>query len=303
MIVREWEIGVLQVFTDLQTGAGNAAAYILTFLGNELFYFLMIPLVYWCLSKAFGIRLVYVFLLSVYVNSLLKAMFAVQRPIGIEGVNSLYVSSAEVGSHYPYDSFPSGHAQGSATLWGMTAIWLKSRAFWIFAAVLVLMISMSRLYTGLHWPTDITTGMAVAATILLIYVKTEKWIVGWSIKRKWIAVIVLPLILMGIFPESEGMKYSGFLLGAGIGYLLEAKHIRMKIPSSWVKKAVALFVGLAGLFLLQEGGKIVLGTSLGADALRYGLIGLWGLLGAPYLFVKLRLYETSRNTNENEKAA
>ncbi len=301
--MKHWETSVLQSLTQWQTQSLDVLAYILTFLGNELFYFLMVPLVYWCFSKAFGIRLVYVFLLSVYINSFLKAMFAVLRPVGIEGVNSLYVASAEVGSHYPYDSFPSGHAQGSATLWGMVAIWLKSKVFWLFAILLVTAISISRLYVGLHWPTDVITGVAVAAFILVVYVKTDRWVVSWPVKMKWIGAIVLPLVLMVIFPSSEGLKYGGFLLGAGIGYLLEARHLNMKIPASWVKRGLAFIIGLVGLFLIQEGGKVVLGTSLGADGIRYMLIGLWGLLIAPYMFVKIKLYDTDQPKKEAKQTA
>ncbi|WP_051314773.1 phosphatase PAP2 family protein [Alteribacter aurantiacus] len=302
-MMKHWETSVLQSLTQWQTQSLDVLAYILTFLGNELFYFLMVPLVYWCFSKAFGIRLVYVFLLSVYINSFLKAMFAVLRPVGIEGVNSLYVASAEVGSHYPYDSFPSGHAQGSATLWGMVAIWLKSKVFWLFAILLVTAISISRLYVGLHWPTDVITGVAVAAFILVVYVKTDRWVVSWPVKMKWIGAIVLPLVLMVIFPSSEGLKYGGFLLGAGIGYLLEARHLNMKIPASWVKRGLAFIIGLVGLFLIQEGGKVVLGTSLGADGIRYMLIGLWGLLIAPYMFVKIKLYDTDQPKKEAKQTA
>ncbi|WP_236634680.1 phosphatase PAP2 family protein [Alteribacter lacisalsi] len=302
-MIREIEIPFMQYVTSLQNPVTDVAAYVLTFLGNELFYFLMIPLIYWCLSKPFGIRLVYVFLLSVYTNSFLKFWFAVERPIGSEGIQSLFVASAEVGSHYPYDSFPSGHAQGSATLWGMVAITLRSRAFWVFAVVLVFLISVSRLYTGLHWPVDVVTGMTVAALILVIFVKTEKWISGWSLKAKWMAVFLVPLLMMVIFPASEGINYGAFLLGAGIGYMIEARYVGMKISKSWLRKAGALLVGLAGLFLIQEGVKAALPQNLLTGGIRYGLIGLWGLLCAPWLFVKMRLYSSDETQRRRKLKA
>ncbi len=292
--LREIETSILQQITDWQHPFGNGVAYVLTFLGNELFYFLIIPLVYWCISKSFGIRLVYLFIVSIYINSWLKALFSIQRPVGIEGVQSLYVSSAEVVSHYPYDSFPSGHAQGSATLWGMIAYQLRNRLFWVFAVFLVASISLSRLYVGLHWPTDVLAGIFIAAFIIFLAVKLEKWIVQWPEKAKWFGAIALPIVMMLVFPAPEGMKYGGFLLGAGIGYMVEKKYIKMMIVKSVVKKAGALVIGLAGLFVIQQGVKMGLGDALLVDALRYALIGLWGLWWAPALFIKCRLYKRSR---------
>ncbi|TMW71519.1 phosphatase PAP2 family protein [Alteribacter natronophilus] len=300
-MIREYEISFLQYITSLQHPVADAAAYVLTFLGNELFYFLMVPLVYWCLSKAFGIRLVYVFLLSVYTNSLLKSHFAVERPVGTEGINSLFVSSAEVGSHYPYDSFPSGHAQGSATLWGMFAIALKSKAFWIFAFMITGLISFSRLYTGVHWPADVLTGIGAAAVILLGFIVLENWITGMSQKAKWAAIIAVPVLMMMIFPASEGISYGAFLLGAGVGFMMEARHVGMVIPKSWLKKAGALLIGLAGLFIIQEGIKWLLPQTLFTGGLRYGLIGLWGLWAAPWLFVKIGLYPNWKEIYSGQK--
>ncbi|MFC0558487.1 hypothetical protein [Halalkalibacter alkalisediminis] len=106
----------LRTITQYQHPLLDSIAVVLTFLGNEEFYFLLVPLVYWCFSKTAGFRLFYIFLLSVTVNAFLKITYAILRPIGVEGVQSIFISSAEVGSHYPYDSFPSGHAQGSTTL-------------------------------------------------------------------------------------------------------------------------------------------------------------------------------------------
>jgi membrane-associated phospholipid phosphatase len=59
-------------------------------------------------------------------------------------------------------SFPSGHAMGSATL-GMAMILLTWRTRWrwpmfVVALVFVLLIGLSRLYLGVHYPSDILGG-------------------------------------------------------------------------------------------------------------------------------------------------
>ncbi|MBU9721861.1 phosphatase PAP2 family protein [Bacillus alkalicola] len=290
MYLRELETEILRFFTNLQNPFLNEVARVLTFLGDETFYFIIIPFVYWCFSKSFGIRLLYVFLFSVYTNAFLKSIFPITRPIYVEGVNSLYVYSAEVGTHFPHDSFPSGHAQGSATLWGFMAYWINRPAVWVSAGLLIFLIAVARLFTGVHWPLDILAGVAIAAIIITIYHIIVEKIVSLPLKWKLVLAIVVPLIMMVVFRDSEGFSYGGFLLGAGIGFFLEQKYIKMEIPKSWLKRISAYVIGIIVIFVLQTGLKVLFPEMALFDGLRYALIGLWGIFGAPYLFVKTGLY-------------
>ncbi len=64
-------------------------------------------------------------------------------------------------------SFPSGHALGSLVLYGLLAYLLATnypkaaKLIYVFAAFLIIAIGISRLYLGVHWPTDILAGYGV----------------------------------------------------------------------------------------------------------------------------------------------
>ena len=64
-------------------------------------------------------------------------------------------------------SYPSGHALGSMVLYGFLAYLLGDRfpqyakVFYLIAAILIAAIGLSRLYLGVHWPTDIIAGYGV----------------------------------------------------------------------------------------------------------------------------------------------
>lgn len=94
------------------------------------------------------------------VSSLLKSLFLRPRPQLVEHL--VQVSSA---------SFPSGHAMNSAVVYlTLAALLARSMADWrlrtyilLVSISLVVLIGFTRVYVGVHWPTDVLAGWAVGA--------------------------------------------------------------------------------------------------------------------------------------------
>ena len=68
-------------------------------------------------------------------------------------------------------SFPSGHAFFAASFFGGLAVLVSGRirsrvlraAVWVAAAALILLVGVSRIYLGVHYPSDVLAGYAAAA--------------------------------------------------------------------------------------------------------------------------------------------
>jgi undecaprenyl-diphosphatase len=72
-------------------------------------------------------------------------------------------------------SFPSGHPMAAVALWGLlptiVGLYTKRHALWwasvAVAGALIIGISASRVYLGVHWFSDVTAGLVVGAFFLL----------------------------------------------------------------------------------------------------------------------------------------
>lgn len=100
-------------------------------------------------------------------NKILKAIFSRTRP-SIDRLTSA--------SGY---SFPSGHAMLSCAFYGFLIylIW-RSDFFFFFKIILyilicliIFLVGLSRIYLGVHYPTDVIAGFIVSALYLVFFVK------------------------------------------------------------------------------------------------------------------------------------
>jgi undecaprenyl-diphosphatase len=83
-------------------------------------------------------------------------------------------------------SFPSGHSMMSAltylTLAALLSAYQKRKRlkafFLLTASLLVVLIGVSRVYLGVHWPTDVLAGWTAGGTWALVSLVVAKWLQG-----------------------------------------------------------------------------------------------------------------------------
>lgn len=80
-------------------------------------------------------------------NLALKQLFAEPRPDLLPHLDIVHSYS-----------FPSGHAAGNLIFFGALAMLARSRAGWVVATLCIVVIGVSRIWLGVHWPSDVVAG-------------------------------------------------------------------------------------------------------------------------------------------------
>ena len=108
-----------------------------------------------------GLQLLVVSLGSLVMNAVLKDLFDRPRP-------DLW----EHRGQYAWSSYPSGHAIVCTSVFFTIALMLYRERGWrwpfIAAATLMLVVLYSRLYLGVHWPTDVVGGFLLGVVWLAV---------------------------------------------------------------------------------------------------------------------------------------
>ncbi|MDQ0190054.1 phosphatase PAP2 family protein [Alicyclobacillus cycloheptanicus] len=281
-----WQYKFIVWLQQFETPWLDRVAHWFAWLGIEGTYLLVLPIVFWSIHRKFGMRLGYVLLSSMYVNNWLKVTLSVVRPTGIPGIRSVDVLTG------PSYSLPSGHTQEALTFFGALAAALRrgKKWAWLGAFVLALLMGLSRVYEGLHWPTDVLLGLALGTVFSLVGWSVGKW---WTYRsypfsvRATVALVLLVLLLL-VHRGPMDAQYAGWMLGGAIGILLEERYVGSDISPAWWRRVCTAVIGMAGLIALQW--VIQWPADTGWLVVRALLVSLWCTLGAPYAFVQCGLY-------------
>ncbi len=232
----------------------SAPMQFFSFLGTEDFYLLIMPALVWCVDFSLGIRVGLMLLLSGSVNTISKLAFHDPRPFWISRQVRGYAFESSFG-------LPSGHAQNAVAIWGLLAASIRKGWGWISAIGVMALIGFSRVYLGVHFPTDVVVGWLIGAIILALFLRLDRPVtLGLSNLSFWQIGFVL-------------ITLSALIIAAGalIRYRLLASGWRL--PLIWQENASAAFPGMekidpAGLSGLVTAASSLFGFGIGAAWMR-----------------------------------
>ena len=283
--LNDWGTQFLLALQQARTPTLNALFLFITELHGDNFYLFIFPLLYWCLNKQLAVRLAYLFFFGYdFCNGFLKDLFHTPR---------LFDPRLEVLVTETSYAFPSGHAQGSLMFWGYLALAVRRTWFWIGATALVLLISFSRLYLGIHFPHDVVGGLLIGLVLLALFVWLQPRVSPVVARWPWLQQVavgaLLPLLIFLLARSETSARALGLLCGAGIALPLEAQTVRFAVSGPPVQRLLRFLVGFVVLLTFYLGLSAVLPHTDIMRFIRYAIVGIAMLWLAPWLMVRLRL--------------
>lgn len=237
--------------------------------GYGAIYMAVIALVYWCVSPPHALRLAALLLLSSCINTLVKIVILEPRPYWLQP--GLYTGSIDTAA-----GMPSGHAQSAAAFWGLLATFARRPLLWAVCLLMIAGICVSRIYFGVHFPTQIVAGLAVGLALVVVFrrveVRVSRAFAAHGLTQQRLALLAGWLSLMGVALALQA-----------------AMAARWTMPAGWAATAAALHpdVKLAPLQVtsVARDVSLLLGMLLGAGALRDFTVRYTGLRTAALRFV------------------
>jgi len=220
-----------------------------TWLGYPQAYMILIAVIYWSVDRKLGLRLALFLPFVASVNSILKQAIHAPRPYWVDqNIKAIRVSNGF--------GMPSGHAQASIA-WIYAAFLLKRLWFWVLAIATVLMIGFSRVYLGVHFPSQVLAGRLIGILVAILFIRFEPAVVRGFMRltfRNQLAVVLLVSLI---------------LLSLGILFVNQLKG--WEPPAEWIRNAADDLAGrdetvLSSIGLRSVAGNVggFLGTAMGA---------------------------------------
>jgi membrane-associated phospholipid phosphatase len=187
-----------------------------SFIGREEFFLLLMPLLYWSTNHILGLRVAMILTLSSGLSEVLKMAFHSPRPFWYSPQVHAFIIETTFG-------LPSGHAQNAASIWGLVASYLKRIWAWALFTLLILLIGLSRIVLGVHFPVDVVVGWLFGFLLLWIFLLLEAPVLAWLLRQP------LAVRLLVAFAASLAFVIAGVLIRNSLA--------GFEIPTGWLENA------------------------------------------------------------------
>lgn len=208
----------------------------LNFFDTPYFLFVLVPFIVIGISYRWGIKIFYLIIANGLLNYGLKLFFKVPRPF----MQSPDLAVIRVKEY----SFPSGAAQFSMLLACLLIYFWKSPFAKAVGILYVILIGLSRVYLGVHYPTDVLAGWAVGLCLALVFFKSYPFLEKRIIKNQRLFFslsIIFPILFIVWLQDMKITQFASSLLALSIGAFISFRYqLDLKNPKT------ALFAMLRG---------------------------------------------------------
>jgi membrane-associated phospholipid phosphatase len=286
--MKEFQLEIIRYIQQFMNPLLDNIFILITQLGEETLAIALMAILFFGYKKQIGKKIMFFLLASLTLNNSLKFLLRLPRPIGEVGVITL---RAETATGF---SFPSGHAQMAGTLYPSLIKVIKKQWYNILTVVIVILVALSRVYLGVHYPIDAIVGaflgiaVVIGGELLFKLYKNETYIFGIT------SFIFLPFAILFLFDgeaqsAADFFKVYGLLIGVFAALEYEKRYINFKDTKVWKNRIIRVVLAMVIILGIKEGVKLITPDMFVFDFLRYFLMAFVGIGLYPHLFATLKI--------------
>jgi membrane-associated phospholipid phosphatase len=241
----QWEADLIVFLQKIGNSFTDTIFSVISMFGEEYIMVAVLGFLYWAYDKSFGEFVGFNLLAANCLNPMIKNIANRRRPYfdnpQIQCKKIVDPSADildEVAQGY---SFPSGHSSGAASLYPSLAYYKPKRWLIAIAIVIPFLVGLSRIYLGVHFPTDVLGGWVLGIGIVTIIYYLRK-----SVSNKYIIYLsVLGISLLGIIycRTNDYFTSLGMLIGFIAGIYFEENIVRFSNTRIWWRMILRVAVG------------------------------------------------------------
>ncbi|MBQ9606672.1 MAG: phosphatase PAP2 family protein [Lachnospiraceae bacterium] len=243
----EWEANLIE-WAQAHIGGLGSYVELLAFLGAETGLLMIVLIVMFCWKKEVGQKLA---LIVACVNMwlpMIKSVVLRPRPFMKypDRVKPLVVDAEGAAKDVAAQgySFPSMHSASIPAVYFPLAYEAKKKWLWILAAVLTVLVGISRPIAGMHYPTDVLAGWILGFAVIGIFAFLDRYI-----QNEWLYYLILFVSgLPGFFfvRTNDYFTAMGCLIGAVAAIYFERKYVNFQET----KKISAMILRVIGAVIV-----------------------------------------------------
>ena len=191
--------------------------------------------------------------------------------------------------------FPSGAAQSTILLASLLIKTWKSPWAWVIGINYVIWVCLSRIYLGVHFPTDILGGWAVGGIIVTVFLLSTSFFDRWFRKQSSLSLLLvsqlLPIVLLYSYPSMQFIRLAAVASGAGIGVFISTnKKIFLGHSKNMIETLARSLFAVGGTFSVHHlANQLQLEDQKLQVFVQFFLVGVWLSLGATIFYRKISM--------------
>ena len=259
---------LLYFFESIRNPVFDFFFSMITHIGEETVFLAFAIIFFWCVNKREGYYILITGLVGTVVNQILKLAFRIPRPWVKDPSFTIVESAREQATGY---SFPSGHTQNVAGTFGCVAAFSAKKYVSIASITVIALVSLSRMYLGVHTPLDVCVSLVFAALLVFllrpIFSDEERFscFMPFVVVASCVLSLIFVLYVL-LLPDKDmldphnlqsGMKNAFTLLGCTAGlvvvYIVDSRYIKFETNGRWYAQLIKLAIGLGVVFAIKAG--------------------------------------------------